>query len=434
MRHLDDGALRRLYDEPEAVAPADRAHAAACRRCQDTYARVVADAQATASLFATATTPGGRADPAIALRQVRRRVSSEPSPRTIGVRLPWRRPLERMTPMYATSHHNARRVARPAGALVAAAALVAALALTPAGSLAASLVSIFEPQQFTAVPVTNGDLQGLPPLDSYGTMTDQQNPTHQQAASAADAARITGLMVRTPAALPAGVPSTVTYNVMSQGVAAFTFDAAKARAVAAKSGKTLPPMPVGFDGATLRLSVGPIVVATYGANPLGAATNAADSTARGGVSRAHANGKSAIAQVRKDVNPRRAVTQAQANGGEIPSLVIVQAPRPRLTTTNGVTVAELENYLAGQPGVSSQLAAEIRSIGDPNTTLPVPIPIDRFNAQHIKLADGTDSLVVGDNTGVGSGVIWQENGMVYAVGGTLTQDQVLAIANSLAVR
>ncbi len=427
MRHLDDGALRRLYDEPEAVATADRAHAAACRRCQDSYARVVADAQAAASLFTAATTPGARVDPALALRQVRRRVASAPAPRATGARLP-RRPLERMTPMYAMSQYNARRVARPAGVFVAAAALVAALALTPAGSLAASLVSIFEPQQFTAVPITSGDLQGLPPLDSYGTMADQQNPTHQQAANAADAARITGLTVRTPAALPASVPSTVTYNVMSQGVAAFTFDAAKARAAAAKSGKTLLPMPAGLDGATLRLSVGPIVVATYGGNPLGAATN---STARNGVSRAHANGKSAIAQVRKGINPRSAVAQAQANGGEIPSLVIVQAPRPRLTTTNGVTVQELEDYLAGQPGVSPQLAAEIRSIGDPSTTLPVPIPIDRFNAQHVKLADGADSLVVGDNTGVGSGAIWQENGMVYAVGGTLTQDQVLAIANSL---
>jgi hypothetical protein len=428
MRHLDDGALRRLYDEPEAVAPADRAHAAACRRCQDEYARVASDAQATACLFATSTTLSARVDPALALQQVRRRVASEPSPRTTGVRLPWRRPFERMTPMYAMSQHNARRVARPAGALVAAAALIAALALTPAGSLAASLISIFEPQQFTAIPVTSGDLQGLPPLDSYGTMTEQQNPTHQQAASAADAAQIAGLTVRTPAALPPGVPSTVTYNVMSQGVAAFTFDAAKARAAAAKSGKTLPVMPADLDGATLRLSVGPIVVATYGGNPLGAATNSA---ARSGVSRANAPSKSVIAQARKNINPRGAVAQAQANGGEIPSLVIVQAPRPRLTTTNGVTVAELENYLAGQPGISPQLATEIRGIGDPSTTLPVPIPIDRFNAQHVTLADGTDSLVVGDNTGVGSGVIWQENGMVYAVGGALTQDQVLAIANSL---
>ncbi len=330
--------------------------------------------------------------------------------------------------MYAMSQHNARRVARPAGVLVAAAALVAALGLTPAGSLAAGLVSIFEPQQFTAVPITSGDLQGLPPLDSYGTMTDQQNTTRRQATSAADAARITGLTVRTPAALPTGVPSTVTYNVLSQGVAAFTFDAAKARAAAAKSGKTLLPMPAGLDGATLRLSVGPIVVATYGGNLLGTATNAA---AHDGVSHAHANGKSAIAQVRKDINPHGAVTQAQANGGEIPSLVIVQAPRPRLTTTNGVTVQELEDYLAGQPGVSPQLALEIKSIGDPSTTLPVPIPIDRFNAQHVTLKNGADSLVVGDNTGVGSGVIWQKKGMVYAVGGTLTQDQVLAIANSL---
>lgn len=433
MRHLDDGAIRRLYDEPEAVAAADRAHLAACARCQRTYALVAAYARAASGLLAA---PATRVDPVPALHTIRQRLAAEPAPRATGLRLPWRRPLERTTPMYQYNT-SARRLARPTGALVAAAALAGAFALTPAGSLAASVLTIFEPQQFTAVPVTSGDLQSLrdlPDLSSYGTMAAIQNPTTQSYASAAEAAHASGLTVFTPATLPAGVPSTVTYSVMSRGIASFTFDAARARAAAAKAGKTLPDMPAGLDGSALRLSVGPIVVATYGgAAPANGGDNPASAPRGAPAPQARDGGKAAVAQVRKDIRPRAAA----AGSGDltsIPSLVVVQAPRPRLTTTNGVTVVELEDYLSRQPGVSSQVAAEIKSIGDPSSTLPIPIPVDRFNAQHVTLQDGADSLVVGDNTGIGSGIIWQKDGAVYAVAGALTQDQVVAVANALHAR
>jgi len=72
MRHLDDGALRRLYDEPGALAAADQAHLAACARCRDTYAHVAADARAAASLLAATATPPARVDTDVALRHVRR--------------------------------------------------------------------------------------------------------------------------------------------------------------------------------------------------------------------------------------------------------------------------------------------------------------------------------------------------------------------------
>ena len=67
--------------------------------------------------------------------------------------------------------------------------------------------------------------------------------------------------------------------------------------------------------------------------------------------------------------------------------------------------------------------------------------IERSNGKKGTIADldtgdtvqvqGVSGLAVGDNTGLGSGVIWERDGMVYAVGGTLPQDQVLKIANAL---
>jgi hypothetical protein len=40
-------------------------------------------------------------------------------------------------------------------------------------------------------------------------------------------------------------------------------------------------------------------------------------------------------------------------------------------------------------------------------------------------------VAVGDNTGLGAGVIWIKGGLVYGVAGTLKQKAILDIANHL---
>ena len=80
--------------------------------------------------------------------------------------------------------------------------------------------------------------------------------------------------------------------------------------------------------------------------------------------------------------------------------------------------------------MSPALAAQIRAIGDPATTLPIPIPVGQAAAKNVKV-HGVTGLFIGDSTGLGSGVLWQQNGLVYVVGGTLTEAETLAVANSL---
>jgi hypothetical protein len=46
MRHLDEGTLRRLYDEPLAVGATQRDHYATCALCQERAVAVAADARA----------------------------------------------------------------------------------------------------------------------------------------------------------------------------------------------------------------------------------------------------------------------------------------------------------------------------------------------------------------------------------------------------
>ena len=123
---------------------------------------------------------------------------------------------------------------------------------------------------------------------------------------------------------------------------------------------------------------------------------------------------------------------ANANPGElanIPTLVVGQAKAP-VISSDGVTVAELQSYLLKQPGISPQLAAAIRAIVDPASTLPVPVPAELAISDPVTI-QGVQGLFIGDNTGIASAVVWQKGGMIYEVIGSLTEAQALSVANSM---
>jgi hypothetical protein len=113
-----------------------------------------------------------------------------------------------------------------------------------------------------------------------------------------------------------------------------------------------------------------------------------------------------------------------------PPQLVVGASTAPVVTSSGVTTQQLEDYLLSLPGVSPKLAAAIRAIKDPSTTLPIPIPIEYASSRTVKV-QGVDGVAVGDNTGLGAGVIWIKGGTVYGVAGTLKQDVILDIADGL---
>jgi hypothetical protein len=202
------------------------------------------------------------------------------------------------------------------------------------------------------------------------------------------------MTVLVPSNLPAGAGA-AHYGVMPKTTATFTFSADKTRQSAAAQKRTPPPMPANIDGSKLFITGGPAVVTIYN-----------DSTATG------ASG----------------ATGASPFSG-MPKLIVAQG-RPPVVQSDGVTVEQLQSYLLEQPGISPQLAAQIRAIKDPSSTLPVPIPVDMATSKKVTV-QGVDGIFVGDSTGLGSAVIWQKDGIVYGVAGTLTEQQVLAVANSL---
>jgi len=245
--------------------------------------------------------------------------------------------------------------------------------------------TIFQPRQFAAVTVSTRELTGLPDLSSFGRM-HVAKPQATAAASAAEAAHTAGLPLLTIPSLPANIPAGVHWATVGQSSATFTFDQAAARQAALRAGEPAPSFPPGIDGSTVAVTGGPGVVAVYG-------------------------------------------TGSTASMSTMPTLVVAEVRIPTVAT-NGASLAQLKNFLLAQPGISPRLAAQIRAIGDPASTLPIPVLIGRMNARTVDIG-GAQGLVVGDATGLGAGVVWQRGGLVYAVGGTLSDTEVVQIARSV---
>lgn len=430
MAHLDEGVLRRMIDAPlhasgrgekedYLLSAADRAHYAGCAYCRSKFAQIEANARIAATLAG----PPPPVDANLALAQFRQRLAAQEA----AGNLYW---YERIITNVKNSfqlHQN--RLVKPLGAIALVALFIGALVLTPLGSYAESLLTLFTPKQFVAIPVTQDQIRTLPDLSDYGTMSEPPQPQVQHFTDAGAAAAAAGMTVLTPATLPAGNTGPADFMVQSGATGSFTFSATKAAAAAAAKGETLPPMPANIDGSTLIVTTNPVVVATYGDS--GISFSAAEKMVEPGDSREASQpaAKNKAAKSAESNNPNSSKEMGSLHNGNIPQVVVVQSKAPTVSST-GVTVAELQQYLLNQPGISPELTAAIMGIADPSSTLPIPIPIGKANSHAVQV-QGVSGLAIGDSTGLGSGVIWQKNGIVYAVGGPLTENEVLTIANSL---
>ena len=419
MSHLLDGSLRHLCDDSLALSAAEGRHLDICDRCQRRRRVIAQNAEWAAAMLAPEPL---RLDLPSALTTLRLQIGAAQRRRPARVN-----PLQHLVQQCLGGER--RPVAPIAAAVTAAAMLVLVLAFTPLGSLAQDVLTVFQPKQFVALPVTSADVQALPNLSDYGTMSAVQRSTAVRVADSDAAAAASGMQVLTPRSLPAGVPATAAYQVLPVSSASFTFSAANAAASAAQRSKSLPAMPPSLDGSTLQATIGPVVVITYGGSaqlPASIAAGATPGTAvhcvLGGLRCSSAHQAPSGAAAGDGAG-------SSSGSSHLPTLIVAQAPVPAVTSTDA-TVAGIEDYLLKQPGISPQLAAAIRAIGDPSSTLPIPIPIDMASAKTVQV-QGVSGLAIGDITAAGSGVIWQKNGVVYGVAGFLPESEILAIANGL---
>ncbi len=375
--HLSDGALRRSLDEPVAIDSRSRGHLESCARCRRRLADVSADAARAGALFASR-------EPAVHVDAARLRLAGSEAAASIAA--PGRNARHAPAPRRPLGTWGGRLMAG-----VACAAAASVLLVVSGG--AQDFLSLFQPSQFAAVPVTATDVRSLAGLTGYGTVNGGSTPLQiTSEANAAAAGELAGI-VAPEISVPAGVAVAPRYAVVNGTVVSFTFLARLARAAAVRSGGQLPAMPSGLDGSTLTVSINPAVIISYGLD----------------------------------------VSALYGGGGTLPSsgpAIVVVASRTPTVSTTGVTVQALEDYLLSVPGIPAGVASEIRAIRNPEQTVPIPIPIDLASAATVSI-NGVSGLLIGDSTGLGSVVLWQHNGVVYVVAGTVSATDALGMARSL---
>ena len=272
--------------------------------------------------------------------------------------------------------------------VLAFAAVVAVLALVVTAVAQGGFSST--PTTVKLVPVTVADMQALYQLSDYGTIKWTAKPDLQLVPSADQVTSTVSLP--TVGYVPSNVSKNVTYGTMSQAVATFTFSKDKAEMAATKQGKKLPAMPKGMDGATITLTLGPAVAEVYG-------------------------------------NLQQPTKSTDITNASPPQLVIVKSLVPTVSSTQ-VSAADFEKYLLQQPGISPSLADAIRALGSSGTTLPILVPV-QFSSHESTTVNGNPAVALGDNTGLGAGVVWISGKYVYVVAGTIKRDEAKTVANNL---
>lgn len=95
----------------------------------------------------------------------------------------------------------------------------------------------------------------------------------------------------------------------------------------------------------------------------------------------------------------------------------------------GADLATIRTYLLSRPEVPQDLADQLLAIDDWTTTVPIPVPVDDVVWQETTVA-GAPGLAVQDP--VGSGLLWQADGRIHAVGAEgLDLDALRAIADGI---
>jgi hypothetical protein len=260
---------------------------------------------------------------------------------------------------------------------------VAAVALLTGATAAAAAnwLPIFRAERVAPVTVTQADLLRLPDLSAYGDVTVTETADVREVADAATAEKTTGLSAPRVGRLPRGVTGEPTFQVGDRVSATFTFSAAKAGQTAAAAGKPLPTPPAGLSGSQFRLTAGPGLVAVW----------------------------------------------KQAHGR--PAMIVGRGVAPT-AYSSGIPFETARDYLLSLPGLPADLASQLRAFSEDGTTLPLIVKAWKETSFSTDVG-GTPATVLTRRDGTLAAVFWVEDGVVNVVAGTLSADEVLAVARGL---
>lgn len=264
---------------------------------------------------------------------------------------------------------------------VVAALGVAALVAGASAAAAADWLQIFRSDSIAPVTVTEADLVQMPDLSAYGSLQLSDEPDVRRVADAVAAETATGLSVPQVAELPRGVTGEPVFQVGNEVSAVFTFSAEEAARSAEAAGESLPQPPPGLDGSRFRLVAGPGLAAVW------------------------------------------------SDGRGLPAMVVARGVAPT-AYSSGVPFETARDYLLSLPGLSQDLAAQVRGFSGEGTTLPLPVPADHATTSSADVG-GVSATVITARDGTMAGVVWVDDGVVTAVAGSLSADEVLTVARGL---
>jgi hypothetical protein len=221
----------------------------------------------------------------------------------------------------------------------------------------------------------------MPDLSAYGDLELTEEVDVRRVDDAAAAQKATGLALPRVDELPRGVTGQPVYQVGDRVTAVFTFSAAKAAQTAAATGETLPPPPAGLDGSQFRLAAGPGAAAVWTA------------------------------------------------GSGVPAMVVARVVAPT-AYSSGVPFATAAEYMLSLPGMPDNVAKHLRGFTGDGTTLPLPVNSTYLTSSAADVG-GTPATVLTSRDGVIAGVVWVNDGVVTAVAGSLSADEVLSVARKM---
>ena len=268
----------------------------------------------------------------------------------------------------------------------AAAALVAvALVGTPMGrATAADFLSLFRSERVALISVDEPTMEDTAAaLGQLGEVGDVDDREPVQVASLAAAAERTGLAltVPDPTTLPDGMDGKPVVRVTDDQQLRFTFREAATRAYLEQFDAADRRLPDGYDGATLVVNIPAGVLQEYG-------------------------------------------------GGDGDSAVFVgHAGMVTAAVDGDIDLDTLRTFLLDLPGLPESVVQQLALIDDWRTTLPIPIPIGRIGGEETTV-DGAEAILV-EQPGLGSGLLWQRNGVVTGVAGSMDEEALRSLVDNL---
>lgn len=258
---------------------------------------------------------------------------------------------------------------------------VVAVLLGAGAVAAADWVQIFRTERIAPMTITRTDFLELPDLSAYGDLEVIREADVREVADADAAEEATGLSMPRVRELPRGVMGEPELQVGSKASAVFTFSIEKAALMAAEFDEPFPTPPPGLAGSRFRLAAGPGIAAVW-------------SEARG-----------------------------------IPALVVARAVAPT-ADSSGISFETARDYFLSLPGLPEHVASQLRGFSGDGTTLPLPVPDEEVRTSTADVG-GVPATVLTSRDGTIAAVLWVKDGILTAVAGSLSEDEVLEVARGL---